>query len=136
VGSLHRHFVDEGAVRGLEVAADAKPIVYSGEIVVLKHNVPLERSWLPLLAGAPQGLPDLSRTGYAWTLWDAMVRYDASMGDTVQAYASFEYQADAKARALDANDPRSSGFVITWIPTLETAPPFAVRLDVVAGGKE
>jgi hypothetical protein len=109
---------------------DAKPIVYSGAQVVLKRNVALERSWLPLLAGAAQGLPDLSRTGYAWTLWDAVVRYDASVGPTVQAYASFRYKADPSIGALDPNDPRSSGYVITWIPTLENVPPFAVRLDV------
>ena len=93
-------------------------------------------AWLPLLSGAPSGLPDLSRTGYAWTLWDAIVRYDATAGATVQAYGTFRYSADPRVVAPDAENPENAAYVITWIPTLEAVPPFAIRLDVVGGGKE
>ena len=116
--------------------ASSTSIVYGGEAIVLKRNVPLERSWLPLLAGAPGGLPDLSRTGYAWTFWDAIVRYDASAGATVQAYGTFRYEADPRVVAPDAENPDNAAYVITWIPTLEAVPPFAIRLDVVDDGKE
>jgi hypothetical protein len=111
-------------------------IVYGGEPIVLKRNVPLERSWLPLLAGAPGGLPDLSRSGYAWTFWDAIVRYDAGAGATVQAYGAFRYQADPRVVAPDADNPDNAAYVITWIPTLEAVSPFAIRLDVVGDEKE
>ena len=98
--------------------------------------MPLESAWLPLLSGAPGGLPDLSGTGYAWTLWDTIVRYDASAGATVQAYGTFRYQAGPRVVAPDAENPENAAYVITWIPTLEAVPPFAIRLDVVGGGKE
>ena len=111
-------------------------IAYGGEPIVLKRNVPLELSWLPLLAGAPGGLPDLSRSGYAWTFWDAIVRYDANAGATVQAYGTFRYQADPRVVAPDADNPENAAYVITWIPTLEAVPPFAIRLDVVGGDEE
>ena len=111
-------------------------IAYGGESIVLKRNVPLERSWLPLLAGAPGGLPDLSRSGYAWTFWDAIVRYDATAGATVQAYGTFRYQADPRVVAPDADNPVNAAYVITWIPTLEDVPPFAIRLDVVGSDQE
>jgi len=116
-------------------SAKAKPIVYGGERVVLKRNVPLESAWLPVLVGASEGLPDLSRSGYAWTLWDAIVRYDASAGATLEAFGTFGYSADARVVAPDAENPDNAAYVITWIPTLEAVPPFAIRLDVV-GGKE
>jgi hypothetical protein len=103
---------------------------------VLKRNVPLEQSWLPLLAGAPNGLPDLSRTGYAWTFWDAIVRYDASAGATVRAYGTFRYETDPGVAAPDPADPGNAAYVITWIPTLDAVPPFAVRLDVVEASQE
>jgi hypothetical protein len=123
------------------IATKASPtststIVYGGESIVLKRNVPLEHAWLPLLAGAPGGLPDLSRTGYAWTFWDAIVRYDASAGATVQAYGTFRYQADPRVVAPDAENPDNAAYVITWIPTLEAVPPFAIRLDVLGESKE
>lgn len=113
--------------------ASSASIVYGGESIVLKRNVPLEQAWLPLLAGAPGGLPDLSRSGYAWTFWDAIVRYDPSVGATVQAYGTFRYQADPRVLAPDAENPDNAAYVITWIPTLEAVPPFAIRLDVVGG---
>jgi hypothetical protein len=116
-------------------SSQAKPIVYGGERVVLKRNVPLESAWLPVLVGASEGLPDLSRDGYVWTLWDAIVRYDASAGATLEAFGTFGYSADARVVAPDAENPDNAAYVITWIPTLEAVPPFAIRLDVV-GGKE
>ena len=116
--------------------ASSVGIVYGGESIVLKRNVPLESAWLPLLAGAPGGLPDLSRTGYAWTFWDAIVRYDASAGAKVQAYGTFRYEVDPRVVAPDAENPDNAAYVITWIPTLEAVAPFTIRLDVVGGGKE
>jgi hypothetical protein len=117
-------------------SASSTAIVYGGEAIVLKRNVPLEQAWLPLIAGAPGGLPDLSRTGYAWTFWDAIVRYDAVAGATVQAYGTFRYQADPRVVAPDAENPDNAAYVITWIPTLEAVPPFAIRLDVLGESKE
>ena len=119
-----------------ESRASSTPIVYGGEQIVLKRNVPLEQAWLPRLAGAPDGLPDLSRTGYAWTFWDAIVRYDPAAGATVKAYGTFRYQADPRVVAPDADDPDNAAYVITWIPTLEFVPPFAIRVDVVDGTEE
>ena len=115
--------------------AKGQGIVYGGETIVLKRNVPLENAWLPVLAGSAGGLPDLSRSGYAWTLWDAIVRYDATAGATLEAYGSFRYAADAKLGAPDAANPDNAAYVITWIPTLEAVPPFAIRLDVVSESK-
>jgi hypothetical protein len=115
---------------------DSAPVVYGGEAVVLKRNVPLETSWLPLLAGSAGGLPDLSRSGYAWTLWDTIVRYDASAGATLQAFATFRYAADPRVEAPDPGNPDNAAYVITWIPTLDDVPPFAIRVDVVGSGKE
>jgi hypothetical protein len=117
-------------------STDPAPIVYGGETLVLKRNVPLEQSWLPLLVGAPGGLPDLSRTGYAWTFFDAIVRYDPAAGATVQAYGTFRYRSDARVVAPDAENPDNAAHLITWIPTLEAVPPFAIRLDVVNGSEE
>jgi len=117
-------------------ATTAKRVVYGKEAIVLKRNVPLEKAWLPLLAGAAGGLPDLARTGYAWTLWDTIVRYDASAGATLQAFATFDYTADPRVAAPDSENPDNAAYVITWIPTLEAVPPFAIRLDVVANGNE
>jgi hypothetical protein len=113
--------------------ASSASIVYGGEPIVLKRNVPLESAWLPLLVGAAGGLPDLSRTGYAWTFWDTIVRYDATAGATVQAYGTFHYQVDGRVVAPDAQNPDNAAYVITWIPTLESVAPFAIRLDVVDG---
>jgi hypothetical protein len=114
----------------------SKPIVYDGEKVVLKRNVPLENAWLPLLVGASSGLPDLSRSGYVWTLWDAIVRYDATLGATLEAYGTFRYSVDPRVGAPDPANPDNAAYLITWVPTLESVPPFAVRLDVVGAAKE
>jgi hypothetical protein len=113
----------------------AEPVSYGGEKIVLKRNVPLEKAWLPLLAGADGGLPDLSASGYAWTLWDTIVRYDASAGATLQAFATFRFVANGAA-APDAADPDNAAYVITWIPTLDDVPPFTLRLDVVEAAQE
>jgi hypothetical protein len=111
--------------------------VYAGEKVSLKRNAPLEASWLPVLVGAPEGLPDLSGSGYAWTLWDTIVRYDASAGPTVQGFAMLRFAADPSLEAPDPEDPRSAAYVITWIPALgASVPPFTLRLDVAAPAKE
>jgi hypothetical protein len=127
LGSTAKDWRIEAKVSGDSSAA----LAYGGEPVVLKRNVPLESAWLPLLAGSPSGLPDLSGTGYAWTLWDAIVRYDASAGATIQAYGTFRYAALKGVVALDASHPESAAYVITWVPTLDAVPPFAIRLDVV-----
>jgi hypothetical protein len=113
----------------------AARVVYGGDPVTLKRNVPLETAWLPRLVGAPNGLPDLSRSGYAWTFWDTIVRYDASAGAALEAFATFRYAADG-ALAPDPEDPSNAAYVITWIPTLEDVAPFAIRLDVVAAEEE
>ena len=113
------------------------PLVYGGEAVSLKRNAPLEASWLPLLVGASDGLPDLSGSGYAWTLWDTVLRYDAAAGATLQGFATLDYEADPTLAAPDPEDPRNAAFLITWIPTLDAAvPPFAIRVDVVPPPKE
>jgi hypothetical protein len=116
-------------------AADAARVVYGGDPVTLKRNVPLETAWLPKLVGAPNGLPDLSRSGYAWTFWDTIVRYDASAGTTLQGFATFRYAAD-RALAPDPEDSSNAAYVITWIPTLDDVAPFTIRLDVVAADEE
>jgi hypothetical protein len=115
-----------------EGRADASvPAVYAGEKVTLKRNAALEASWLPILVGSAEGLPDLSGAGYVWTLWDTLVRYDASVGATLQGFATFGYATDASVAAPDAEDPRNAAYVITWVPTLDAAlPPFTIRLDV------
>jgi hypothetical protein len=111
--------------------------VYAGEKVTLKRNASLESSWLPLLVGAPDGLPDLAGSGYAWTLWDTIVRYDASAGPTLQGFATLRYAADPSLQAPDPEDSRNAAYVITWIPALDAVvPPFTLRLDVVSPAKE
>jgi len=108
------------------------PAIYAGEKIALKRNTPLETTWLPVLL-ASSALPDLSDSGYGWTLWDTIVRYDASAGSTVQGFGSLDYTAGGAVAALDPDDPRSAAYVITWVPTLDAAvPPFTIRLDVVA----
>ena len=119
----------------VDATPGAPPVVYGGETIVLKRNVPLENAWLPRLAGAPNGLPDLSRAGYAWTLWDTIVRYDASAGAKLQAFGRFRFEAEGAA-APDPENPDHAAYVITWIPTLEDVPPFAIRLDVLGAEAE
>ena len=105
--------------------------IYGGEKVTLKRNVALERTWLPLLVGALDGLPDISDTGYVYTLWDAVLRYDPGYGDRLQGLATLRYQTGAEVMAPDPDDERNAAFVITWIPTLDpSVPPFTIRLDI------
>jgi len=106
-------------------------LIYGGEKLTLKRNVALERSWLPILEASPDGLPDLSGTGYVYTLWDTVLRYDPGYGDRVQGLASLSYETGAEVVAPDPEDQRNAGYVITWIPTLDpSVPPFTIRLDV------
>jgi hypothetical protein len=105
--------------------------IYGGEKVKLKRNVALERTWLPLLVGARDGLPDISDTGYVHTLWDAVLRYDPGYGDRLQGLATLRYQTGAEVMAPDPEDERNAAYVITWIPTLDpSVPPFTIRLDI------
>jgi hypothetical protein len=105
--------------------------IYGGEKVTLKRNVALERTWLPLIVGAEAGLPDISDTGYAYTLWDAVLRYDPGYGNRLQGLATFRYQTGAGVVAPDPDEERNAAFVITWIPTLDpSVPPFTIRLDL------
>jgi hypothetical protein len=107
------------------------PLIYSGEKLVLRRNVGLERAWLPQLAGAADGLPDLAGTGYRFTLWDAIVRYDAGFGDRVQGVATLRYRTAGGVGAPDPADARLAAFLIVWIPELDpTVKPYTVRLDV------
>jgi hypothetical protein len=109
------------------------PLIYSGEKIVLKRSHALERTLLPNLIGSEPGqLPSLAGTGYAYTFWDAIVRYDPAYGDTLQAFVDFQYTTDPGVAAPDAKDDRLKAYVVTWIPALDpSVPPFAVRLDVV-----
>jgi hypothetical protein len=112
--------------------ANSVAFVYGGEKLVLKRNVGLERTWLPDLVGSGD-VPDLSGTGYAFTLWDTVVRYDSGHGPRVQGHGTLQYTTDANVTAPDASDPRFAAYVITWIPTLDPSiPPFGIRVDVQA----
>jgi hypothetical protein len=109
------------------------PLIYSGEKVVLKRSHALERTLLPSLIGSASGqLPSLAGTGYGYTFWDAIVRYDPAYGDTLQSFVDFQYTTDPGVAAPDAMDERLKAYVVTWIPALDpSVPPYAVRLDVV-----
>ena len=114
--------------------AASVPLIYGGEKVTLKRNVTLEKTLLPNLiseSGDPDSLPSLSGTGYAYTLWDAIVLYDPDFGDTVQLIADLRYRTDASVEPPDPSDERFKAYVITWIPDLDiSVPPFAIRIDV------
>jgi hypothetical protein len=115
------------------VGDDVVPVVYSGERVRLKRNQPLEASWLPLLVGGPQGLPDLAGTGYRWTLWDTIIRYDEHAGRTLEGFGVLAYTADASVTAPDAADPRNAVYLVSWIPSLDASiAPLALRIDVAS----
>ena len=109
------------------------PLIYGGEKVVLKRNVTLEKTLLPNLVGEDlDKLPSLSGTGYAYTLWDAIVRYDPSFGDTVTVLADFRYRTDGSVAPPDPSDDRIKAYVVTWIPDLDASvPPYTVRMDVL-----
>lgn len=123
---------DQWGIKAREGAPGSSvALIYGGEKLTLKRNVALERSWLPVLEGTPDGLPDLSGTGYKFTLWDTVLRYDPGYGDRVQGLASLTYETGAEVVAPDPEDQRNAGYVITWIPTLDpSVPPFTIRLDV------
>lgn len=108
------------------------PLIYGGEKLVLKRDVALEKALLPGLVGESEGkLPDLAGTGYAHTLWGAVVRYDAMYDATLQAWASLRYETADTVRGPDAADPRFQAFLVTWVPTLRAdVRPWAIRIDV------
>jgi hypothetical protein len=111
--------------------ADPQPLVYAGERLRLKRNLPLETTWLPALAGAPDGLPDLSGSGYVWTIWDTIVRYDANAGAMVGGFGTLLFEADASLAAPDPGDPALAAYLITWVPALAASvPPYTIRLEV------
>ena len=108
------------------------PAIYAGEKIALKRNSSLETSWLPVLLARSE-LPNLSDSGYRWTLWDTIVRYDPSAGPTIQGFGSLDYEADPGVGAPDPDDPRNAAYLITWVPTLDASvPPYTLQLDVVA----
>lgn len=122
------------ARQGTEAASVA--VVYGGEKVALKRNVALETLWLPILTGASSGLPDLTGTGYAWTLWDTVLRFDPDAGESLEGFAVFAYTAPPGVAAPAPSDPDNAAFVISWIPTLDPGiPPFTLRLDVVSAAQ-
>ena len=111
--------------------ANSQPLVYAGERLRLKRNLPLESTWLPALAGAVDGLPDLSGSGYVWTIWDTIVRYDAKAGAMVGGFGTLSFEADASIPAPDSGDPAKAAYLITWVPALDASvPPYTIRLDV------
>lgn len=128
------HRSDQWRLRVREGSRRASaPAVYAGERVSLKRNRALEASWLPLLVGAREGLPDLAGTAYVWTLWDAIVRYDAGAGPTLEGFARFGYRADARTPAPNPG----AAYLISWMPSLGAAvAPYTLRLDAVAPGTE
>lgn len=107
------------------------PFVYGGEKVTLKRNIGLEKAWLPSLVGAAGSLPDLSGSGYVFTLWDAILRYDPGRGPHLQGIASFSFSTPLGVSAPNPADERLAGYLITWIPTLPSGvPPYTIRIDV------
>jgi hypothetical protein len=108
------------------------PLIYGGEKVVLKRAAFLEKALLPGLIGSePDMLPSLEGTGYAYTMWQTLIRYDAGYGDTVQVFADVPYSTDVDVAPPDAKDERLKAYVITWIPELDASlPPFAIRMDI------
>ena len=112
--------------------AASVPLIYGGEKITLKRNVSLEKSFLAGVIGSGVGqLPDLLGTGYEYTLWDTIVRYDPSYGDTIQIFADVSYATDEDVAPPDAVDDRLKAYVVTWIPDLDSSvAPFAVRIDV------
>jgi apolipoprotein N-acyltransferase len=111
------------------------PFIYAGEKVTLKRKTALERSLLPGLVdggGAPDSLPSLAGTGYGYTLWDALIRYDAGYGDTITGWGSFRYSTDASVPAPDAESDALKAYLITWIPSFDPGiKPFAIRMDLI-----
>jgi hypothetical protein len=112
------------------------PFIYAGEKVTLKRNSALERSLLPGLVedgGAPDRLPSLAGTGYGYTVWDALIRYDAGYGDTISGWGSFRYSTDVSVAPPDAESDALKAYLITWIPSFDPGiKPFAIRMDVIS----
>ncbi len=110
------------------------PLIYGGEKIVLKRSVALEKMLMPgLLGSGPGTLPSLAGTGYDYTLWQTIIRYDSKYGDTVQVFADVPYSTDADVAPPDAEDERLKAYVITWIPELDASlPPFGIRMDIQA----
>lgn len=113
-------------------AEEFEPLVYGGERVVGKRNEVLEETLLPELVGTGAGqVPSLEGTGYTYTIWDAILRYDPGFGERVGGWTSFRYRTDASIPAPDPGDERFKGYVITWIPAFgDAVPPYSVRIDV------
>jgi len=111
-----------------------QPFLYAGKPQVLRRNHALEKSLLAGLVGQPGQpgkLPDLSGTGYRYTMWDTIVPWDGAAGSSVQAAGALEYETDASVAAPDPADVRFAAYVVTWIPSLSAAvAPYAVRVDV------
>lgn len=107
-------------------------LVYGGERVLGKRNEALEDTLLPELVGTGSGeIPSLDGTGYTYTVWDAILQYDADFGERVGGWTSFRYRTDASVSAPDPADDRLKGYVITWIPAFgDAVPPYAVSIDV------
>lgn len=112
------------------------PARYAGERITLKRNEALEASWLPRLAGKRDGLPDLSGSGYVWTLWDTIVRYDAGAGRELAGFARLAYTADRRTQMPRPGDPRSAAYLISWVPSLGAAvAPYTLRIDAAPPGE-
>jgi hypothetical protein len=108
------------------------PLIYAGEKVVLKRSHSLERTLLPQIVGSgSEKLPSLAGTGYGYSVWDTIVRYDPGYGDEFQLFADLQYTTEASVSPPDAADERLKAYVVTWIPSLDPSiAPFAIRLDV------
>lgn len=109
------------------------PLIYGEEKILLKRDVALEKALVPGLIGDPAkgGLPSLAGTGYEYTLWDTVVRYDPQHDGSIQAWASFRYETAADVAPPDAGDPRLNAYLVTWVPSLRSdVLPWAIRMDV------
>ena len=109
-----------GGIRPREGTEQASvPLIYGGEKVVLKRNITLERMLLPgLIGNAGDQLPSLAGTGYDYTLWDTIVRYDGSYGETVQVFANVAYTTDDDVSAPDAADERFKAYAMCTCSSL------------------
>jgi hypothetical protein len=129
--------LERGIVAREGQEGSAVPLIYGGEKVVLRRNVALERTLLAGIAGGGRAdrMPDLAGTGYRYTLWDAVLRYDPLYGDKVTGWGSLRYATGAGVAAPDAADERLKAYLVTWIPGWEPGiHPFAVQIDVAPTG--
>ena len=99
-----------------------------------RHWLTLEKTLLPGLvgsSGSDDKLPSLDGTGYAYTLWDTIISYDPSFGDTVEVFADVSYTTDEDVAGPDGDDERLKAYIITWIPGADPGlDPFAIRIDI------